>query len=43
MKRLRNNIEGIIVRLDLTTVYFYLSKITSNLAEIYLSQSKITS
>ena len=31
------------VKLDLTTFYFYLSKITSNLPEIYLSKSKITS
>ena len=30
-------------KLDLTTFYFYLSKITSNLPEIYLSKSRITS
>ena len=29
-------------RLDLTTFFSYLSKITSNLPEIYLSKSKIT-
>ena len=28
--------------LDLTTFFSYLSKITSNLPEIYLSKSKIT-
>ena len=37
-----NTVIPVLGRLDLTTFFSYLSKITSNLPEIYLSKSKIT-
>ena len=40
----RMRIDNVIIdKLDLTTFFLYLSKITSNLPENYLSRSKTTS